>query len=222
MGAPDAYARVANSTVVQACPSQVSDEEDVDDAESDLSISSPETMMQDLANAKTASIKCDHHIPQAFGHPHVEAAFQAQYTETRLKYITCAYVAAFFYFFGRLVEGLHATQQAWNVPVSIPLGLCLIFLLASLGLLCSRTKLHECHHLVQTFSNVTTVLLLTTGSGLTLLCNLNGGPVNPFGTAYISGLSLGCGTLAMVHAEAALWTFLFNAVFAVAVCSHCA
>ena len=229
-------ARAVNSTVVQLCVIETSDDIEleeaeievdevgnkVDGAETELSPSSPEAMMRDVANDPTANIEYGHQVPWAFSQPHVEAAFQAQYTEIRLMFAACVVLGSFVSMFGRLMFGLLPAifpDETWSFPVGIPIGACVMFLLVFLGLLCNRAKLREYHHVVQALSNLSFFLLFATSSSLTLTANVyNGGFENPFAAAYASGLILAGGTCAMAHTEASLCTFLFNAVNAVAVC----
>ena len=232
MGANDDDARTVNLDIDQTRVTEVSDAtENVNETESELSPSSPEAMMREVANDATASIEYFHQLPRAFGQPHVEAAFQAQHTETRLTYVACLYAGVGFFFFCGLLSDIVTgafelgPQHPRSTPLSLRIGLCAIFLLASLGLLCNRTKLREHHRAVQAISNFSFILFFTISTGLTLLMYVhNGGFVissnaaYTSGVAYTSGLILAGGTFVMAHNDASLWTFLPNVVFAVAFC----
>ena len=217
MGPAGDDARTVNLNMDQNCVIELPDDT-VDETESELSPSSPEAMMREVANDATASIEYVRQVPQPFTQLRVEAAFQAQYTETRLTYVTCMFVCITFLSCARLVHNSLSPEHGFNVHLSIPIGLCVVSLFASLGLLCSHTKLRGCHHAVQAVSNFSFVAVFGIGSVLTVFLSLNGGPVNPFGLAYNSGLILASASFVMAHTEVSLWTFLFNAVFAVAVC----
>ena len=211
MGAPEDDARTVNS-------------ETGDETESELCPSSPEAMLREAANDATAGIDYVHQFPRAFGQPHVEAAFQAQYTETRLSYVACVFGGNFFFFFcGFMYDLLDAMfqlgpQPPTKLPLSLWLGVCVIFLLLSLGLLCKRKKLRHHHYAVQALSDITFVVLFIASTGVTLAAVLNGGYPSTFSAGYISGLVLAGGASVMAHTEASLWTFLFNVVFAVSLC----
>ena len=217
MGAPDDGARAVSSTGDQVCVVDMYDDNETDEAENELSPSCPEAMLRDVAKDAAASIEYDQRVPRAFSQLGVEAAFQARYTDTRLTVVTSISVGSFFFLAARIVEGLLSPGPSWNVPLSIPVGMCIMLFLTSLGLLCTRTKLRESHHAMHVFSSVSYVAAGVAFSGMTLISNSNGGPANPFGTAYTSGVAVAGATLCMAHNEAPLWTFLFNLLFAVTV-----
>ena len=217
MGTPDNDAQAVSSTVDQVCVVEMYDENETAEGKCDLPPSCPEAMLRDVAKDAAASIEHDKRVPRPFSQLGVEAAFQAQYTDTRLTIVTSVSVGSFFFLVARLVHGLLSPGPSWNIPLSIPVGLCIIFFLTSLGLLCAHTKLREYHHAVQVFSSVSYVLMAVVGSGMTLTSNSNGGPPDPFGTAYVSGIVVAGGTFCMAHNEAPLWTFLFNVLFTVTV-----
>ena len=226
MGTPDDDARTVNSDVDQTYVIEAPDDmETVDETESELSPSSPEAMLREVANDATASIEYVHQFPRAFSQSHVEAAFQAQHTETRLMYVAVLYVGGFFFFFsGFMLDLLQAIfelgPKQTHLELSIVIGLSAsaIFLLASLGLLCNQTKLHDHHHAVAALLNFTFVSVSVTASSVTLFAAGNGGFAIPISAAYVSGLMLAGGTFVMAHTEASLWAFLSSAAFGVAVC----
>ena len=226
MGPPDDHARTAvNSDIDQTCVIEVPDDtETVDETESELSPSSPEAMLREVANDATAIIEYVHRFPRAFCQPHVEAAFQAQYTETRLTYVACVSVGMFFFYFVVCTVDLLRTifdlgsQPPLVLPLRLRLGLCTIFLVACLGLLCNQTKLRHHHNVMRALSNITFVVLLLLGTGFSLGVVLRGEWLHEFAAGYLSGLVVGCGTFVLAHTGASLWTFIFNAVFAASVC----
>ena len=230
MGGNEDDARTVNLDVDQACAIEIPDNtETVDETESELSPWSPEAMMREVTNDPTASIEYVHQFPRGFGQLNVEAAFQAQYTETRLTYVTCIFVGCFVYFFvGALFEFGYSmfelgSQPTWTWPLSLRLGVCAIDGFVCLGLLCNQTKLRHHHHAVQALSNFAIGSVIVLRTGYTLARMLNGEHTHEFGTGYISGLVLAGGTFVLAHTEASLWTFLLNAIFGVSVvCSSAA
>ena len=225
MAAPDHDddARALNSALNETCVMEVSVETvSVDDTDSNLS---REAMLREVANDATANTDYVHQVPRAFGQPHVETAFQAQYTETRVTYVICIFVGLLCFFLGGFIVDLlgaitqlPSLRRTWNMPLSIRIALCAMFLLASLGFFCNRAKLRDHHHAMQALMNFAFVVLFVTSSGVMLLGVISGEYPSPVGAAYIGGLLLAGGTFVMTHVEASLWTFLFTAVFAVTVC----
>ena len=223
MGANDDDALTVNLDMDQTGVIEAPDDtEAVGETGSDLSPSSPEAMMREVANDATASIEYVHQFPRAFGQLHVEAAFQAQYTETRLTYVAYTFVGCFVFFFGGALFDLInsvcelGSQPTGTLPLSLRLGLCAMFLLASLGLLCNQTKLRHHHDAVQALSNFAMGLFFVACTGLTLR-SLKAEHPYEFGTGYISGLVLAGGTFVVAHTEASLRIFLLNAIFGVSV-----
>ena len=77
---------VQADSVLDIAPDTNADPETVEHAVDALP-THPESMTKAIANDSGASVDYNHYLPKGFQQPHVQAAFQAQYTEMRLHFL---------------------------------------------------------------------------------------------------------------------------------------
>ena len=184
----------------------------------------PDSMIREVAEDATASIEYDENIPRAFGQPHVEAAFQAQLTETRLAYVTYICGGAAIFFLAQSIQRVFglAPGKKFDMPVSFSVGAFLLFSSLSVAMVCSGSKLRERHHLTRRFSNAVCFLFTAIVTVVSMASVLNGVADctrYPYNTGYSSGIVLASSVFCLAIMEASFWTFLATAAYAIVTCS---
>ena len=207
-----------------------------DRPESTFAMSSPESLLvAEIANDPEASVQYDQNMPHPYVQPHVEAAFQAQFTNKR---VTVLFGAGVLKSFGALMYGLVGLSDTsksddWGVP---PLGWLVVGLLWSVYfavLICGRNSMRTSHSFTQTMTNIVlflvTIQAVVTNVMYCMYPRPDRDPQHPYHMDYemhlavyyyIAGMYFSGLIFVQAHVAAPLWMFSLNLMYAASVTAY--
>ena len=199
--------RMANVVRQGATSSEVTVEMPTNDADQDegLRPASSQAMLENVANDPSATFEQSAHIPWGFS-PRVEAAFQAQHTNSRVFFGIALCIAVGIPCLG---NGIFSSPS--NLPRSAWLVMAGTFLLTAFAMACNRHTLQEYHNGARAVAFAIFVLFYG-ALGYVLVIGVNEGSfADCFTGALTTGMAIAGGILLFAHLSAPLWTFSVNA-----------